>query len=128
MPLILVFSALRAYASSGGGKMLGCLVLVLSLAPVGVNLVRKSHAMFWKIQNTDHLSRQVHYGFQISGSNYPPFGCLQTGTTTEALNLRYSLSTWSSYSDTENVEDVGSHFLFPGIDIPADTKVISHCT
>ena len=88
--------------------MLGCLVLVLSLAPVGVNLVRKSHAMFWKIQNTDHLSRQVHYGFQISGSNYPPFGCLQTGTTTEALNLRYSLSTWSSYSDTENVEDVGS--------------------
>ena len=89
----IVFSALRAYASSGGGKILGVLVFVLSLAPVGVNLVRKNHAMFCEIQNTNHLSRQVQYGFHSSGVNYPPFGCLGTYTTTEALNLRYSLST-----------------------------------
>ena len=62
-----------------------------------------------EIQNTDHVPHQVQYGFHISGVNYPPFGCLHTDTTTEALNLRYGLSTWSSCSDTEmTAEDVGS--------------------
>ncbi|TFK80906.1 hypothetical protein K466DRAFT_441987, partial [Polyporus arcularius HHB13444] len=49
------FSALRAYVLSRS-KLLGLLVLALSLAPVGANL--------------------VFYGLQISGVNFPPFGCL----------------------------------------------------
>ena len=71
--------------------------------------MRRSHTLCCEKQNTDHLSRQVQYGFHFSGFNYPPFGCLGTDTETEALNLRYGLSTWSSYSVTEmTAEDVSS--------------------
>ncbi|RDX54103.1 hypothetical protein OH76DRAFT_1062680 [Lentinus brumalis] len=48
-------------------KPLGLLVLALSLAPVGANL--------------------VPYGYQLSGQYFPPLGCLQTDNTTAALNL-----------------------------------------
>ncbi|KAI0719336.1 hypothetical protein C8T65DRAFT_736674 [Cerioporus squamosus] len=63
-----VFSALRAYVLSKS-KPLGLLVLALSLAPVGSNL--------------------VPYGYQLSGENFPPFGCMEMDDTTEALNFRF---------------------------------------
>ncbi|KAI0711945.1 hypothetical protein C8T65DRAFT_739401 [Cerioporus squamosus] len=53
-----IFSALRAYVLSRS-KLLGLLVLTLSLVPVGANA--------------------AVYGYQLSGENFPPFGCLQTG-------------------------------------------------
>ncbi|KAI0697854.1 hypothetical protein C8T65DRAFT_582330, partial [Cerioporus squamosus] len=63
-----VFSALRAYVLSKS-KLLGILVFALSLAPVGVNLVK--------------------YGYHISGANLPPFGCLGTDNETEALSVKH---------------------------------------
>ncbi|KAI0697858.1 hypothetical protein C8T65DRAFT_18470 [Cerioporus squamosus] len=63
-----VFSALRAYVLSRS-KLLGLLVLVLSLAPVGANL--------------------VPYGYQFSGKSVPPFGCLESADTSEAIDLRF---------------------------------------
>ncbi|KAI0697820.1 hypothetical protein C8T65DRAFT_754270 [Cerioporus squamosus] len=33
----------------------------------------------------------VHYGYQFSGENFPPFGCLDTDNTTAALDLKYDL-------------------------------------
>ncbi|RDX54075.1 hypothetical protein OH76DRAFT_1398366 [Lentinus brumalis] len=62
------FSALRAFVLSRS-KLLGVLVLALSLAPVGANL--------------------VHYGYQVSGAIIPFWGCIDTDNTTEALNLRF---------------------------------------
>ncbi|KAI0709674.1 hypothetical protein C8T65DRAFT_648844 [Cerioporus squamosus] len=62
-----VFSALRAYVLSRS-KLLGSLVLALSMSPVGANL--------------------VYYGYQLSGENFPPFGCLVTDNTTAAVALR----------------------------------------
>ncbi|TFK78246.1 hypothetical protein K466DRAFT_507600, partial [Polyporus arcularius HHB13444] len=64
------FSALRAYVLSRS-KPLGIVVAALSLAPVGANL--------------------VDYGYQYSGENFPPFGCLVTDNTTAALQLRFGL-------------------------------------
>ncbi|KAI0681852.1 hypothetical protein C8T65DRAFT_598003 [Cerioporus squamosus] len=64
------FSALRAYVLSRS-KLFGLLVFSLALAPVGANL--------------------VHYGYQFSGENFPPFGCLDTDNTTAALDLKYDL-------------------------------------
>ncbi|KAI0694556.1 hypothetical protein C8T65DRAFT_584944, partial [Cerioporus squamosus] len=61
------FSALRAYVLSQS-KFLGLLVAVLSLAPVGANL--------------------VHYGYQFAGFYFAPFGCLGTDNITSAFNLR----------------------------------------
>ncbi|TFK85367.1 hypothetical protein K466DRAFT_664555 [Polyporus arcularius HHB13444] len=49
-------------------KFLGLLVFALSLAPAGANLVAS--------------------GYQLSGENVPPFGCVQTDNTTVALDLR----------------------------------------
>ncbi|KAI0697849.1 hypothetical protein C8T65DRAFT_18165 [Cerioporus squamosus] len=63
-----VFSALRAYVLSRS-KLLGSLALVLSLAPVGANLVQYRH--------------------QLIGENIPPFGCLESDSTTEAVELRF---------------------------------------
>ena len=40
-PLVLVFSALRAFVLSRS-KLVGLLILALSLAPVGANIVRQS--------------------------------------------------------------------------------------
>ncbi|RPD73300.1 hypothetical protein L226DRAFT_614203 [Lentinus tigrinus ALCF2SS1-7] len=67
------FSALRAYVLSHS-KPLGFLVLGLSLAPVGANL--------------------VHYGgsYGFAGINLPPFGCLYTDNTSEALNRTFTIS------------------------------------
>ncbi|RPD52960.1 hypothetical protein L227DRAFT_424045 [Lentinus tigrinus ALCF2SS1-6] len=62
-----IFSALRAFVL-GKSKILGLLVLILSLAPVGANL--------------------AFYGYDLSGQNIPPFGCIQTLDMTEASNLR----------------------------------------
>ncbi|TFK82695.1 hypothetical protein K466DRAFT_666335 [Polyporus arcularius HHB13444] len=61
------FSALRAYVLSRS-KRLGLLVAAMSLAPAGVNLVQ--------------------FDYQISGENFPPFGCLRLDNTTAALNFR----------------------------------------
>ncbi|RDX40552.1 hypothetical protein OH76DRAFT_1490188 [Lentinus brumalis] len=65
-----VFSALRAYALSGS-KLLGLLILTLSLGPVGANL--------------------VVYGYQLSGFNLPPFGCVGKDNATKAITLRFGL-------------------------------------
>ncbi|RDX49107.1 hypothetical protein OH76DRAFT_1315869, partial [Lentinus brumalis] len=62
------FSALRAYVLSRS-KPLGLVVAALSLAPVGANL--------------------VNYGYQYSGENFPPFGCLATDNITATLSLRF---------------------------------------
>ncbi|KAI0704506.1 hypothetical protein C8T65DRAFT_830745 [Cerioporus squamosus] len=61
-----VFSTLRSYVLSRSMLLAG-LVLVLSMSPVGANLVR--------------------YGYEVSGENFPPFGCLGRDTTTEAMGL-----------------------------------------
>ncbi|RDX47438.1 hypothetical protein OH76DRAFT_1441859, partial [Lentinus brumalis] len=61
------FSALRALVLSRS-KCLGLLVFALSLAPAGANLVAS--------------------GYQLSGENFPPFGCVQTDNTTVAIDLR----------------------------------------
>ncbi|RDX41565.1 hypothetical protein OH76DRAFT_1489388 [Lentinus brumalis] len=63
-----IFSALRGYVVAQS-KFLGLLILTLSLAPVGANLVQ--------------------YGYQLSGENIAPFGCLETNTATVALELKY---------------------------------------
>ncbi|TFK85672.1 hypothetical protein K466DRAFT_494308 [Polyporus arcularius HHB13444] len=62
-----VFSALRAYVLCRS-KVLGLLVLALSLAPAGANLVT--------------------YGYRLTGEKFPPFGCLGTDNTTPVLDLR----------------------------------------
>ncbi|KAI0704509.1 hypothetical protein C8T65DRAFT_741064 [Cerioporus squamosus] len=62
-----VFSALRAYVLSKS-KGLALLILGLSLAPVGANM--------------------VPFGYHITGENFPPFGCIDTDDTTPAINLR----------------------------------------
>ncbi|RPD73249.1 hypothetical protein L226DRAFT_524087 [Lentinus tigrinus ALCF2SS1-7] len=62
-----IFSALRAYVLSKS-KLLGLLVLVLSLAPVASNLVQ--------------------YGYDLAGEILPPFGCLYISNITGAINLK----------------------------------------
>ncbi|RDX40543.1 hypothetical protein OH76DRAFT_1450645 [Lentinus brumalis] len=62
-----VFSALRAYVLCRS-KVLGLLVLALSLAPAGANLVT--------------------YGYRLTGEKFPPFGCLGTDDTTPVLDVR----------------------------------------
>ncbi|RDX48979.1 hypothetical protein OH76DRAFT_1483471 [Lentinus brumalis] len=61
------FSALRAYVLSKS-KLLGLLIFALSLAPVAVNLVK--------------------YGYQLSGENFPPFGCLGVDAETLTMSIR----------------------------------------
>ncbi|KAI0718784.1 hypothetical protein C8T65DRAFT_737124 [Cerioporus squamosus] len=63
-----VFSALRAYVLSRS-KLLGLLVLALSMSPVGANLVQ--------------------YGFQLAGENDPPFGCIVTDNISDAISLPF---------------------------------------
>ncbi|KAI0697835.1 hypothetical protein C8T65DRAFT_17825 [Cerioporus squamosus] len=64
------FSALRAYVLSRS-KLLALLVAALSLVQVGANL--------------------VHYGYQFSGENFPPFGCLDSDDVTAALDMRFRI-------------------------------------
>ncbi|TFK91437.1 hypothetical protein K466DRAFT_596100 [Polyporus arcularius HHB13444] len=66
-----VFSALRAYVLSRS-SLLALLVLVLSLAPVAVNL--------------------VHYAYNYSGEIIPPFGCTVTAELTQGLSIRRKLA------------------------------------
>lgn len=40
------------------------------------------------LTDADWLTTQVRYGYEVSGENFPPFGCLGRGTTTEAMGLR----------------------------------------
>ncbi|KAI0697859.1 hypothetical protein C8T65DRAFT_582309 [Cerioporus squamosus] len=63
-----VFSALRVYVLSRS-KLLGSLVLILSLAPVGANM--------------------VHYGYQLSGERFPPFGCAETIDMSLTVSIRF---------------------------------------
>ncbi|KAI0695057.1 hypothetical protein C8T65DRAFT_698830 [Cerioporus squamosus] len=62
-----VFSTLRAFVLSRS-KLLGLLVLALSLVPVGANLVR--------------------YDYDISGEVIPSFGCFDEDNTTAEFGLR----------------------------------------
>ncbi|KAI0688120.1 hypothetical protein C8T65DRAFT_675149, partial [Cerioporus squamosus] len=95
-----VFSALRAYVLTRS-KLLGFLVQALSLAPVGANL--------------------VPFGYQVTGWNFPPFGCSETDNTTEAIALKLVIIsrvpliisdmlliyiTWTKISSREALRDV----------------------
>ncbi|TFK91435.1 hypothetical protein K466DRAFT_660052 [Polyporus arcularius HHB13444] len=79
-----IFSALRAYAL-GRSKLVGLVVLTLSLAPVGANL--------------------VHFGFDPIGENYPIFGCEWSDSVTDAINQRYGSRRCISYV-TDDIEGV----------------------
>ncbi|RDX40555.1 hypothetical protein OH76DRAFT_1423635 [Lentinus brumalis] len=84
-----VFSALRAYVLSRN-RLLGLLVLVLSLAPVAVNL--------------------VHYAYNYSGEIIPPFGCTVTSEITQALSLSILVyATWSRLSSRDVLRDIRQH-------------------
>ncbi|TFK83873.1 hypothetical protein K466DRAFT_602488 [Polyporus arcularius HHB13444] len=61
------FSALRAYVLSRS-KVIGLLILVLSLAPAGANL--------------------IPFGYHLSGYRLPPFGCRETNDADTAVYLR----------------------------------------
>ncbi|RDX41574.1 hypothetical protein OH76DRAFT_1489395 [Lentinus brumalis] len=74
------FSSLRAYVLSRS-KLLGSLIFVLSLAPVGANV--------------------VPYAYQLSGENFSLFGCLGTDNTSATLTLRFV----SLYVITHTVAD-----------------------
>ncbi|TFK92081.1 hypothetical protein K466DRAFT_659526 [Polyporus arcularius HHB13444] len=80
-----VFSALRAYVLSRNIP-LGIIVLALSLAPVGSNLVR--------------------YAYDVSGVVYPPFGCVETDYTTEAVNFRDALRVDLRRSKRPSLQDI----------------------
>ncbi len=55
---------------------------------------------------------QAWYGYQFSGKNLPPFGCLRTDNTTPALDLRFDLfDVVSAYS--------GSIDTLPGVGLLA---------
>ncbi|RDX49621.1 hypothetical protein OH76DRAFT_1403520 [Lentinus brumalis] len=62
-----VFSALRTFVLSKS-KLFGSLVFLLSLAPVGANL--------------------VFFGYGLSGQNFSPFGCAETDRITAAIEIR----------------------------------------
>ncbi|KAI0714146.1 hypothetical protein C8T65DRAFT_828873 [Cerioporus squamosus] len=96
-----VFSALRAYVLSSR-KLVGILVASLSLAPVGANLAL--------------------YGYQLSGENIQPFGCVRTVNTTDALGIRFVLIsrvplivadliliyiTWTKLSSRDALKNIG---------------------
>ncbi|TFK82858.1 hypothetical protein K466DRAFT_590208 [Polyporus arcularius HHB13444] len=67
---VAVFSGLRVYVLCRS-KLLGILVSALSLAPVGATLVLYAH--------------------QLSGINFPPFGCIAVDNANTVLNLRHTL-------------------------------------
>ncbi len=50
---------------------------------------------------------QVPYGYQVSGENFPPFGCLVTENITGALDLRCSSFSLITYIGTDSVQGVG---------------------
>ncbi|RDX49099.1 hypothetical protein OH76DRAFT_1418609 [Lentinus brumalis] len=79
------FSALRAYVLSRS-KLLGIVITALSIAPVGANL--------------------VHYGYQYSGENFPPFGCTVTENMTAALQLRFGSFSLITSIGTDSVQGV----------------------
>ncbi|TFK82694.1 hypothetical protein K466DRAFT_666334 [Polyporus arcularius HHB13444] len=79
------FSALRAYVLCRS-KLLGLLVAASSLAPVGANL--------------------VSYGYQFTGVNVPPFGCLNTVNIPAALDLKFALFTLIIYIGTDSAQGV----------------------
>ncbi|RPD59032.1 hypothetical protein L226DRAFT_524110 [Lentinus tigrinus ALCF2SS1-7] len=67
-----VFSALRAYVLSKS-KLLGVVVLVLSVAPLVANLI------------------PIGMGSSLSGVTFPPFGCLESSNTTMGLDIKFVL-------------------------------------
>ncbi|RDX49069.1 hypothetical protein OH76DRAFT_1556566 [Lentinus brumalis] len=79
------FSALRAYFLCRS-KLLGLLVAASSLAPVGANL--------------------VSYGYQFTGENVPPIGCLNTVNIPAALDLKFGLFTLIIYVGTDSAQGV----------------------
>lgn len=50
---------------------------------------------------------QVAYGYQRSGLNFPPFGCLHTDNVSAALNLRFPLFNLVTYISTDSLQGVG---------------------
>ncbi|RPD68577.1 hypothetical protein L226DRAFT_540583 [Lentinus tigrinus ALCF2SS1-7] len=63
-----VFSALRGYVLSRS-KPIALLILVLSLTPLGVNMVQ--------------------YGYNLQGVLFPPFGCAVTDETTASIQMKF---------------------------------------
>ncbi len=35
------------------------------------------------------VETQVIYGYQLTGENFPPFGCLESEDTTEAIDIKF---------------------------------------
>ncbi len=98
-----VFSALRVYVLSRS-KPLGLLIAALSLAPVGANMV--SEWMFIESCGRCIIFMgiiQVPYGYQYSGENLPPFGCLTTANISVALDLRFASFNRIRYIGTDYV-------------------------
>lgn len=56
------------------------------MSPVAANLV-SGRCVLTQCRST-RIS-QVNYGYHLSGVNTPPFGCLETGTITPALCIRF---------------------------------------
>ncbi len=50
---------------------------------------------------------QVWYGYQISGENFPPFGCRQAVNITAALDLKSASFTLITHIRTDYVQGVG---------------------
>ena len=91
LTLYLVFSAMRTFALSSS-KALTALVFILSLAPLGVNVVG-GHLLIWTChQNTGLMliSWQAHFGIGFGGYVDPVFGCLTHETpVSEIVNIGY---------------------------------------
>ena len=65
-------------------KLLGMFVLVLSLVPMGVNLVSVE-----SYRPTRFLIRvQIQYHYDLSGQYIPQLGCIWTADMTKAVTIR----------------------------------------
>ena len=82
-----VFSGLRAHALSRH-KVLGVFVTALSLTPMGANLVSSSSSHLRRVVS-DHLHNQAEFGYDVSGENFPPFGCLAVDNVTSSVGRKY---------------------------------------
>ena len=81
-----VFSGLRMYALCRYIPMAG-LVFLLSLVPVGINAVSRTH-LFSYAAWTHERSYQARIGFNLTGTVDPVFGCFASDSVPEALQLK----------------------------------------
>ena len=84
MPCDLVFSCLRAFALSKNWP-LALFILLLSLVPYGVNMVRKRDQPVGRRTCFADSGWQADYGYGLTGVVDPLFGCLNGDE--EPLNI-----------------------------------------